>query len=95
VQVVGTEDVPMALEHVLDPKGHLQGACHVFGHAWALVRPDSYVAATGESIDATLVHAIARALGLKDETAQPSAQVHSPQLGAEPTSFEAPREEAA
>ncbi len=53
VQVVGTEDMPMALEHVLDPKGHLQGACHVFGHAWALVRPDSYVAATGESIDAT------------------------------------------
>ena len=95
VQVVGTEDTPMALEHVLDPKGHLQGACHVFGHAWALVRPDSYVAATGESIDATLVHAIAKALGLKDEAVQPPAQVHSPQLGAEPPSFEAPSEEAA
>lgn len=95
VQVVGTEDMPMALEHVLDPKGHLQGACHVFGHAWALVRPDSYVAATGESIDATLVHAIGRALGLKDEATQPPAPVHSPQLGAEPPSFEAPSEEAA
>jgi 3-(3-hydroxy-phenyl)propionate hydroxylase len=63
VQVVGPEDRPSAVEHVLDPQGHLQGACHVFGHAWALVRPDSYVAATGESIDAELVHAVGRALG--------------------------------
>ena len=46
-----------------DPQGHLQGACHVFGHAWALVRPDSYVAATGESVDAALVHAVGQALG--------------------------------
>jgi 3-(3-hydroxy-phenyl)propionate hydroxylase len=45
------------------PKGHLQGACHVFGHAWALVRPDSYVAATGETVDAALVHAVGQALG--------------------------------
>jgi len=95
VQVVGTEDAPMAVEHVLDPKGHLQGACHVFGHAWALVRPDSYVAATGESIDTTLVHSIGRALGLQDETARPPADVHGPRVGAEPPSFEAPREEAA
>ena len=52
-------------------KGHLQGACHVFGHAWALVRPDSYVAATGESVDATLVHAVGKALGtaLEEEPA--------------------------
>ena len=63
VQVLGTDDAPGAVEHVRDPHAHLQGACHVFGHAWALVRPDSYVAATGESIDGTLVHAIARALG--------------------------------
>ena len=63
VQVLGAEDEPRALEHVRDAKGHLQGACHVFGHAWALVRPDSYVAATGESVDATLVHAVTMALG--------------------------------
>ena len=60
VQVLGPTEPAGALEHVRDPKGHLQGACHVFGHAWALVRPDSYVAATGESVDASLVHAVGR-----------------------------------
>jgi 3-(3-hydroxy-phenyl)propionate hydroxylase len=64
VQVVGNEGQPAAVEHVVDRLGHLQGACHVFGHAWALVRPDSYVAATGESIDTTLIHAVATALGV-------------------------------
>jgi 3-(3-hydroxy-phenyl)propionate hydroxylase len=63
VQVLGPQDTPGAREHVRDPKGHLQGACHVFGHAWALVRPDSYVAATGESVDAALVHAVGQSLG--------------------------------
>jgi len=63
VQVLGPNDRPGAVEHVRDPEGHLQGACHVFGHAWALVRPDAYVAATGEAVDAGVVQAIARALG--------------------------------
>ncbi|MDB5941702.1 MAG: pentachlorophenol 4-monooxygenase (Pentachlorophenol hydroxylase)-like protein [Ramlibacter sp.] len=63
VQVLGADERPGALEHVRDPQGHLQGGCHVFGHAWALIRPDSYVAATGESIDASLVHAVGRSLG--------------------------------
>ncbi|MBE7369435.1 FAD-dependent oxidoreductase [Ramlibacter pallidus] len=67
VQVLGPQDRPGALEHVRDPKGHLQGACHVFGHAWALVRPDSYVAATGEGVDAFLVHAVGQALGAQLE----------------------------
>jgi 3-(3-hydroxy-phenyl)propionate hydroxylase len=70
VQVLGPEDAPGAAEYVRDPKGHLQGACHVFGHAWALVRPDSYVAATGESIDAKLVHAVGQALGAALEDAE-------------------------
>jgi 3-(3-hydroxy-phenyl)propionate hydroxylase len=35
----------------------------VHGHSWALVRPDAYVAATGEAIDGELVQALARALG--------------------------------
>lgn len=70
VQVLGTDERPGALEHVRDPKGHLQGACHVFGHAWALVRPDAYVAATGESVNAALVHAVGQALGTAlEETA--------------------------
>ncbi|HVZ42420.1 MAG TPA: FAD-dependent oxidoreductase [Ramlibacter sp.] len=63
VQVVGPQEPAGALEHVRDPKGHLQGACHVFGHAWAVVRPDAYVAATGETVDASLVHAVGCALG--------------------------------
>jgi 3-(3-hydroxy-phenyl)propionate hydroxylase len=63
VQVLGPDEPTGAREHVRDPKGHLQGACHVFGHAWALVRPDSYVAATGETVDAVLVHAVGQALG--------------------------------
>jgi 3-(3-hydroxy-phenyl)propionate hydroxylase len=67
VQVVDGDARPHALEFVRDPKGHLQGACHVFGHAWAVVRPDSYVAATGEGVDASLVHALSRALGTELE----------------------------
>ena len=72
VQVLGPDDRAGALEHVRDATakgvGHLQGACHVFGHAWALVRPDSYVAATGESIDAQLVLAIEKAMGTAHAT---------------------------
>jgi 3-(3-hydroxy-phenyl)propionate hydroxylase len=63
VQVVGLNDRPAAREYIRDPKDHLQGACHVFGHAWALLRPDAYVAATGETVDAALVHAVGKALG--------------------------------
>jgi 3-(3-hydroxy-phenyl)propionate hydroxylase len=65
VQVLGAQGTPQAVEHLRDPQGHLQGACHVFGHAWALLRPDGYLAATGESIDASLVAAIERSLGLR------------------------------
>ena len=68
VQVLGIDATPQALEHVLDPKGHLQGACHVFGHAWALVRPDGYLAASGETVNGQLVAAIERSLGLRGET---------------------------
>jgi 3-(3-hydroxy-phenyl)propionate hydroxylase len=69
VQVVGQGDAAAAREHVLDPKGHLRGACHVFGHTWALVRPDSYAAATGQDVDAALVRAVSRALGAAGEEA--------------------------
>lgn len=65
VQVLGTDDSAQALEHVRDPQGHLQGACHVFGHAWALLRPDAYLVATGEAVDAHLVAATETALGLR------------------------------
>ena len=64
VQVVPTHGQPQVCEHVRDGKGHLQAACHVFGHAWALVRPDGYVAATGEAVDSSLIAAIEKSLGL-------------------------------
>ncbi len=64
LQVVSPDTAANALEHVIDLRGDLQGACHVFGHAWALVRPDGYLAATGEGIDAALVRSVARALAI-------------------------------
>jgi 3-(3-hydroxy-phenyl)propionate hydroxylase len=67
VHVLGADEPAAVLEHVRDPHGHLQGACHVFGHAWALIRPDSYVAATGESVDSTLIHAVTKAIGASGE----------------------------
>lgn len=65
VQVLEAYGRPQALEHVIDPQGHLQGACHVFGHAWAVLRPDGYLAATGETVDGKLVQSIEHALGMK------------------------------
>jgi 3-(3-hydroxy-phenyl)propionate hydroxylase len=67
VQVLDADERAAVIEHVRDPRGHLQGACHVFGHAWALIRPDSYVAATGESVDSTLIHAVTKAIGASGE----------------------------
>ena len=65
VQVQGANARQQTKECVYDQSGHLQGACHVFGHAWALVRPDAYLAATGEAVDGSLVGAIEHALGLQ------------------------------
>jgi len=64
VQVHAPGARPKARESVLDPLGHVQGACHLFGHAWALLRPDGYLAATGEAVDGALVAAVARAIGM-------------------------------
>ena len=63
VQVITPGSSAAAREHVIDSQGHLQATCHVFGHAWALLRPDGYLAATGESVDASLSHALTTALG--------------------------------
>ncbi len=64
VQVLAPGERARATEHVIDPNGHLQATCHVFGHAWALLRPDSYVAASGESVDDSLLRAVSTAMGL-------------------------------
>jgi 3-(3-hydroxy-phenyl)propionate hydroxylase len=69
VQVLGPDERAQAREHVRDINargaGHLQGACHVFGHAWALLRPDGYLAAAGEAVDGQLVAAVEKTLGLR------------------------------
>ena len=62
VQVLAPGERAQALEHVIDPRGHLQTTCQVSGQGWALIRPDSYIAATGDRVDASLVHAISTAL---------------------------------
>jgi 3-(3-hydroxy-phenyl)propionate hydroxylase len=69
VQVLGANGAAQALEHVRDAKGHVQGACQVGASGWALVRPDGYLAATGETINAQLVRAIERSLGLRGDQA--------------------------
>ena len=66
VQVLAPGARAQTVEHVIDPLGHLQDACHVFGHAWALVRPDGYLAATGEAVNASLLQSIEQALGLTE-----------------------------
>lgn len=69
VQVLGAHNTARALEHVRDPKRHLKDACQATANGWALVRPDGYLAATGETINAQLVRAIERSLGLRGDPA--------------------------
>ena len=72
VQVLATGEQPGAVEHVRDAHGHLRATCQTddapmntpMNAAWVLLRPDSYIAATGKSIDATLAQAAAAALGV-------------------------------
>jgi 3-(3-hydroxy-phenyl)propionate hydroxylase len=65
VQVVATKALARCREHMIDPKGNVPSACRVSGEAWALLRPDGYLAATGTAIDGRLVAAIERSLGLR------------------------------
>ena len=61
VQVLQAGQRGAAKEHVVDSQGHL--ADSVGGAAWALVRPDSYLAATGKQIDAGLTRVLTTACG--------------------------------
>ena len=55
----------LAREHVFDMHGAMRGTCRADDaegaqrQAWALIRPDSYIAATGGQINAALVNALA------------------------------------
>ena len=65
VQVVAADGKATALEHVRDIHSHLRATCQIQakGPAWALLRPDSYVAASGERLDASLLQALAATMG--------------------------------
>ncbi|WP_066268192.1 FAD-dependent oxidoreductase [Hydrogenophaga palleronii] len=70
VQVLPAGRTPaQALEHVRDPLDQLRKACQLQeGRAWALLRPDAYLAASGDRLNGSLVAAIETALGLHGET---------------------------
>jgi 3-(3-hydroxy-phenyl)propionate hydroxylase len=63
VQVLNSLARPGAREHVRDPQDHLVAASHAFGCSWSLLRPDSYVVATGKDMDASLLNALSKAMG--------------------------------
>ena len=55
-----------AIEYAVDASSHLQATCTGSNSAkrrWALLRPDTYVAATGSQIDDSVANAISSALG--------------------------------
>jgi 3-(3-hydroxy-phenyl)propionate hydroxylase len=64
VQVLPQGQAPQALEHIHDPQGHVRQACRATEGRWALVRPDSYLSATGQGIDGDLVKKISTALAM-------------------------------
>ena len=64
VQVLSSGPSAQGREHVRDPEDRLRQACQATDQAWALVRPDSYLAATGADWESTLVRRLARALAL-------------------------------
>ena len=88
VQVVGAGEKAQGKEHVRDPQGHLRSACGTSGVSggWSLLRPDSYLAASGQRIDAGLVHAVARALALEEDA--PVAPKNRDPVAGEAMAFE-------
>ncbi len=65
VQIGAPQSTPQALEYAVDATGHLRATCA--GNAdpirWALLRPDTYIAATGSRLDGGIANAISAALG--------------------------------
>ncbi len=77
VQVLGHSGKTQAIEAVCDSLGHLKSACHLTANKpqnrWALLRPDAYVAASGQAVDASLVKAIERALAAVTPSLEPTS----------------------
>jgi 3-(3-hydroxy-phenyl)propionate hydroxylase len=65
VQVARVLRGVQAREAVIDPSGSLQTACAAPQNGWALLRPDSYVAAAGPHVDGQLVQAVEKSLGAR------------------------------
>jgi len=62
VQVLDRSQPVQARETVRDSNGHLAAAC---GHpGWALLRPDSYMGASGTRLDASFLKQLSTALAL-------------------------------
>lgn len=73
VQVLASGEVAQAVEHLYDEtpsrQQSLRQACGLTegvraGTPWALVRPDSYIAATGQTVNGSLVQAVQKSLGI-------------------------------
>ncbi len=64
VHVLSAGEASACREQILDRQGRLRQACHADGQSWALVRPDSYLAATGADWGSTVVRRLANALAL-------------------------------
>jgi 3-(3-hydroxy-phenyl)propionate hydroxylase len=61
-QVLALGQVPDTKEVIIDRLGKLTSTCK--NSRWALIRPDSYLTATGSGIDAALIRSVQQALGL-------------------------------
>jgi 3-(3-hydroxy-phenyl)propionate hydroxylase len=64
VQVLAPGERAQCREQVIDAHGRLRQACQALGKSWALVRPDSYLAATGTDWESSVVRRLANALAL-------------------------------
>ena len=65
-QVLASGQTPNCKEALIDHSGKLTSACKAESKnlCWALLRPDSYLAATGSGIDAALIRSVQQALGM-------------------------------
>ena len=65
VQVLTKGNSAQAREHVWDKQGHLKSACTaVPAGGWAVIRPDGYLADTGQGVNGDLIAAVATSLCL-------------------------------
>jgi len=65
VQVLARGDSAQAREHIWDKQGHLKSACSAVPHSgWAVIRPDGYLADTGQGVNGHLIAAVATSLCL-------------------------------